>query len=400
MSQQPTTSSLSKPLPPRLASLDAFRGFVMIAMASSGFGLARVARKFPDNDWWQTIGFQFEHVEWRGWSFWDLIQPSFMFMVGVSMAFSYAARASKGQSYGRMLLHAAIRALVLILLGIFLRSNGRVQTYFTFEDVLTQIGLGYVFLFLLWGRPLWVQGLATIAILAGYWALFWQYPVPPEGFDYTQVGVSQDWEHFEGLEQHWDKNTNPAADFDVWFLNLFPREEPFRFNGGGYQTLNFIPSLATMIIGLMVGGQLRSRDGNIPKLIGIVVAGLILGAGGLLLDQYGYCPLVKRIWTPSWAIFSAGAACLLLAAFYLLVDILRLKPLAWPLIVVGMNSIVMYVLAGLSAGWALQMLKTHLGASFFEQFGVYAPIAERVSVVLVFWLFCAWLYRQRIFVRI
>ena len=96
-------------------------------------------------------------MEWVGCAAWDLIQPSFMFMVGVAMAYSCASRQAHGQTYGQMLRHAIVRSIVLVLLGVFLRSDGKAETYFTFEDVLSQIGLGYTFLFLLWGRSTWVQ---------------------------------------------------------------------------------------------------------------------------------------------------------------------------------------------------------------------------------------------------
>src|SRR5882724_1280822 len=114
-------STAATPTPPaRLVSLDAYRGLTMLAMASGGLGLHRVAQSFPDSRVWQIIGYQFEHVPWVGCALWDLIQPSFMFMVGVSMAYSCASRLAHGQSYGRMLWHACVRSLILILLGIFL----------------------------------------------------------------------------------------------------------------------------------------------------------------------------------------------------------------------------------------------------------------------------------------
>src|SRR5688572_19402885 len=121
----------------RLVSLDAYRGFVMLAMASGGLGLARVARQFPDSRLWDNIAYQVDHAAWRGCSFWDLIQPSFMFIVGVAMPFSYARRIQQGQSWPKMFLHAIVRSLILIALGIFLRSTGTKGTNFTFEDVLT-----------------------------------------------------------------------------------------------------------------------------------------------------------------------------------------------------------------------------------------------------------------------
>ncbi len=144
---------------------------------------------------------------------------------------------------------------MLVFLGIFLRSLGRPQANFTFEDTLTQIGLGYPLLFPLAFASRRVQVVSLAVILVGYWALFALYPAPGPGFDYAKVGVPQDWPHlYPGFLSHWNKNSNPAWAFDVWFMNLFPRQQPFQFNGGGYSTLSFIPTLGTMLIGLLAGG--------------------------------------------------------------------------------------------------------------------------------------------------
>src|SRR5437870_2870601 len=135
--------------PARLTSLDAYRGFIMLVMASAGFGLPEVAKHFKGDPVWQFLGYEFDHVAWTGCSFWDLIQPSFMFMVGVAMPFSYASRLARGQSKASVFAHAVYRSILLILLGIFLSSNWSKQTNFTFVNVLTQIGLGYCFLYLI-----------------------------------------------------------------------------------------------------------------------------------------------------------------------------------------------------------------------------------------------------------
>ena len=388
-------------LPTRLVSLDAYRGLTMLAMASGGLGLHRAAQHFPDSRFWQIVGYQFEHVEWVGCALWDLIQPSFMFMVGVAMAYSCASRQAQGQSYGRMLRHALVRAVVLTLLGIFLRSNGKPQTNFTFEDVLTQIGLGYFFLFLLWGRCPRVQWSVALAILIGYGCFFYFYPLPGPDFDYSRVGVPADWPHLQGIAAHWDKNTNAGAAFNQWFLNLFPRAQPFEYNGGGYLTLNFVPSLATMIFGLLSGELLRSPRSDRSKFWGLVLAGLAGLAVGQCLQVSGLCPIVKRIWTPSWTLFSTGWTCLTLAAFFGVVDVLKFRGWTFPLVVVGMNSITMYCLEQLSHGWFYHTLKTHFGERIFEFFGhPYEPLLERVWVLLALWLVCYWLYRQKIFIRI
>ena len=411
------------PAAERLLALDAYRGFVMLALASGGLGIAAAAGNFPNSRFWQLLGFQFEHVEWVGCTFWDLIQPSFMFIVGVSMAFSYAARAQRGQSYRGMLLQAVRRAVILILLGIFLRSANLDRTNWTFTDVVTQIGLGYVPLFLLWNRGARVQLAAAVAILAAYGLVFYAYPLPDRNYDTSQVGVPADWPHnLSGNMAHWNKNTNAAAAFDRWFLNLFPhweprdkppagyvpasvredmRRVPFRFDGGGYATLNFIPALATMIFGLMAGELLRKPRPQGQTLLILLGSGLVLLAAGLALHAAGIVPIVKRIWTPSWALFSTGCTLWMLAAFYGVVEVLNFRKWTYPLVVVGANSILIYAMSHLSVSWIVRMLQIHLGRRGFELFGPgVEPLVRNLAVLLVMWLICWWLYRQRIFVRI
>jgi heparan-alpha-glucosaminide N-acetyltransferase len=379
----------------------------MLAIAANGLGITKVAEHFPKSHIWQTLAFHFDHVTWVGCGFWDLIQPSFMFMVGVSMAYSYVKRQSLGHSYARMLGHATVRAFVLVALGVFLSSNWSKETNYTFVNVLSQIGLGYVFLFLLWGRGAGVQLLTPALILMAYWGAFALYPLPAADFDYASVGVA-DGPYLSGFAAHWNKNTNVAAAFDVWFLNLFPRSTPFVFNSGGYQTLNFIPSLATMIFGLMAGELLRSKRGEFMKFLWLALAGLAGLAIGMAWHASGCGPIVKRIWTPSWAIYSTGWTLLLLAGFYLSIDLSSkwrwASPLRWcafPLIVVGVNSITMYCMSQLLKPWTRRSLEIHLGSGFAQILdSTYAPIVEATAVALVLWLFCFWLYRQKVFLKI
>jgi len=394
--------SAPPPLPTqRLVSLDAYRGFMMLMMASEAFYLSRVAKQFKDSSLWQAVAYQADHVAWTGCAIWDLIQPSFMFMVGVSMPYSLASRRAKGDRFGTLFGHAIWRAILLIALGILLRSVGGKQTNYTFVDVLTQIGLGYPFLFLIaWLKPR-AQFASALAILIGYWAAFALYPLPPEGFDYKSVGVPQNWPHLTGFAAHWDKNTNFAFAVDQWFMNLFPREKPFVFNAGGYATLNFVPALATMIFGLLAGELLKSDRTPAQKfktLMGVGVACLLVGAA---LDLSGICPSVKRIWTPAWAIFSTGWTCLFLGAFYGIIDGRGYQRWAFPLLVVGMNSIAMYVMAHVFNDFIVSSFKTHFGAGIFATFGsVYAVSIEAAVVLAVLWLICWWMYARKIFLRI
>jgi predicted acyltransferase len=380
----------------------------MVALAFNGFGLAATARNHlksaPDSGFWQAVRHQFEHVEWIGCTFWDLIQPSFMFMVGVSMAYSYLNRQRQGHSWTRMFAHACGRGLVLIALGIFLISNSARSTNWLLTNVLTQIGLGYPFLFLLWGRTLRTHVIAAVALLIGAWGLYAFYPYagidPVKGA--PEVGVSAAWaqEHLAEVAPAWHKNANVGHAIDTGLLNLLPRREPFVFNTGGYPTLNALASLATMLFGLMCGELLRSTRPLRRKVIVLVaagVAGLVLGA----LWHWLGCPLVKRIWTPSWALYSTGWCCLILAALFAIVDLRQWRAWSFPLLVVGMNSIAIYCMGMLMRGWTAKTLQTHLGQDLFKLLGPEnAPFVQATMVGFVFWLVCWWMYRRKIFLRI
>jgi heparan-alpha-glucosaminide N-acetyltransferase len=393
---------VAAPIPARLASLDAYRGFVMFLMMAEVLHLSRVARAAPESGFWQFLAHHQSHVPWIGCSLHDLIQPSFSFLVGVALPFSLAGRAARGQSRTRMTLHAVWRALVLILLGVFLRSIGRSQTYWTFEDTLSQIGLGYVALFLLGFRPLREQWAALGLILAGYWAAFALYPVLGPGFDYGKVGESNTWPHLmTGFAAHWNKNSNVAWAFDTWFLNLFPREKPFGFNGGGYATLSFIPTLGTMILGLIAGDVVRSERAPRAKVKWLAVAGVAGLGAGAAFGWLGICPVVKRIWTPSWVLYSGGWCFLLLAAFYVLIDASGLRRWAFPLVVIGMNSIAAYCMAHLFDGFIGSSLQIHFGTALFKVFGqAYEPLVHGALTLFVMWLLLFWMYRRKIFLRI
>lgn len=398
----PATIQSSAAPSARLASMDAYRGLVMFLMMAEVLNLAKVARQLPGSGFWQFLAHHQSHVEWIGCSLHDLIQPSFSFLVGVALPFSLASRASRGQSRARMTLHAFWRALLLILLGVFLRSIDRPMPNWTFEDTLTQIGLGYGALFLLGQRPVRDQWIAFGAILAGYWAAFAWYPLPGPDFDYRSVGVAADWPGLmTGFSAHWNKNANLAWAFDTWFLNLFPRQQPFAFNGGGYSTLSFIPTLGTMILGLIAGGIVRSDRAARAKVKWLAAAGVIGLVAGAALGWLGVCPVVKRIWTPSWTLFSGGWCFLLLAGFYVLADIWGRKKLVFPLVVIGMNSIAAYCMAHLIEGFIVSSFRTYLGADAFKVLGApYESLLRGAAVLLVFWLILYWMHRRKIFLRI
>ncbi len=432
----------------------------MTLLAANGFGIYALSRKpadsplwkLLDHETWQRIGFHFEHPLWRSnflfgastdplegspWmrgavSLWDLIQPAFMFMVGTAMAYSARKRDALGEPRWKQWGHAFVRAIVLVLLGVFLSSLSTQQTNWEFPNVLAQIGLGYIFIFAVVRWKWWGQVAAIATILIGTWAAFFTY-VPPDDYDFAAVNASA--EKGEVLEppfRQWSKNGNFAHEQDLKFLNKLPRLEdkegepiPFTFNRGGYQTLNFVPSIATMILGLICG-QILQRPVSPWKRVGLLL-GLALLCFGLGIASGAWAtPIVKRIWTPSWVLFSGGYVIALLALFFALFDALPLGILAFPLVVVGTNSLLIYLMGQTLRGWtSAKIIHTHfhklierglggiaeltgiaarlpeagqpVGAVMYDLFG---PMVDATAVFLVFWLALLALYRKRLFMRL
>ncbi len=345
----------------------------MLLMMAEVLHFARIAAANPDNALLAFLAFHQTHVEWAGCSLHDLIQPSFSFLVGTALAFSLDKRQRQGQSARGILGHSIGRSLVLVALGIFLRSANKPMTNFTFEDTLTQIGLGYTFLVLsarLPERGLWT---AIGGILSVYWLAWALYPLPGQPF-----------------AAHWAPGENLGTAFDRWFLNLFPRPEAFVLHRGGYGTLNFIPTLGTMMLGLVAGRQLL-RGVSLRASLQTALPLLVLG---LALHFTGVCPVVKRIWTPAWTLASGGACFLLLGAFRFWLDGKSESKAAFPLFVVGANSIAAYLIAHWWDGFFAQSWRIHFG---------WLPGAEALSgwvVLALEWLCLYWMYQRRIFLKI
>jgi predicted acyltransferase len=369
----------------RNVAIDAYRGFVMLLMMAEVLELSRVSKALPGNALWSFLAFHQTHSAWVGCSLHDTIQPGFSFLVGVALPYSLASRLARGETFGKLFAHALWRGVLLAALGIFLRSLNAPRTYFTFEDTLTQIGLGYPLLFLLaWRPPKW-QWTALGVILFGYWLAWALYPPIP--------GV------FSGFLAHWNKGNNFGNAFDVWFLNLFPRVKPFVENDGGYLTLSFIPTLGTMILGLAAGQWMRTAQSALMRRL--IAAGAIGIAAGLLLHFAGICPIVKRIWTPAWTLFSGGLCFLFLAAFYWATEVKLWRRWAFPLVVIGTNSIAAYLIAHLTERFFMDSFRIHLGAHFFAFAGApYEPFFRGLAVLTGYWLILWWMYRRKLFLKI
>ena len=399
--------------------------------------------------------FHFGHPAWGsivqnyGVAFWDLIQPAFLLRVGVSLPFSAARRKAEGQGLLRLICHVLVRSIVLVALGVFLASRGKSGTHWVFPNVLCQIGLGYTFVCLFANRRYVVQFAVILAVLAGSWALFWLNP-PSEGYAVAETSellqVSGEEEILKDKFAPWTKNANIAARVDNWLLPqlrdpdfraseagavpaypdrldwepvipvtrswyhdwFFTDREPYVINSGGYTTLNFLPSIATMLLGAVCGRILCGGVHSSLRKLGLllVLAGVCFSLG--IACHLTICPVVKRIWTPSWVLFSGGYVIGMLALFYMLFDVLPLGFAAFPLVVVGTNSLLTYMMGQTITGWVKrEIVSTHLAGAITSIFGPKAMSADWFQVITlptaafaVYWLFLLWLYRQKIFLRI
>jgi len=374
----------------------------MVLMMGEVMRFADVARSFPQSTFWRILAYNQTHVEWAGMSLHDTIQPGFTFLAGVALPYSIRSRQHKGETFPHMLFHTMWRSFLLIALGIFLRSTDGPITYYTFEDTLTQIGLGYTFAFLLTLAKARWQWISLGTILFAYWLAWVLYPVPGPNFNWGAVGVPPDWHQhvYSGFAAHWNKNSNFGQAIDVWFLNLFPRTSRFAFNGGGYLTLSFIPTLGTMLLGVIAGRWFHEAAPRIP-LRKFAIAAVALMAAGLLLHFTGICPIVKRIWTPSWTLWSGGVCFMFLAVFSWIIDVKKNQRLAFPLVVVGMNSLAAYLIAHLWEEFILNSFRIHLGMRVLNVFGTaLEPFVLGVLTMATYWLILYWMYRKRVLIRI
>lgn len=347
----------------RYVALDAYRGFIMLLLASDGFGFAAL----KNDPAWGRVASWFDHVPWEGAVFWDMIQPAFMFMVGVAMPFAMARRIENGATWGDNLRHVLTRSASLIILSQILMSVSRGRITPQLINVLSQIAFTYFLGFLIMQWKWRYQVLAAIALLAFWTALLFAFPGPEGPFSKTNsVGLV-----FDRAIFHYDYD--PA-----------------------YSTLNFIPSTVWTLSGIWVGRFLMTARSHRENLR-IVAAGMVLAfALGLALRPW--IPMIKQLCTPSFIFYSLGWVLFMFIAFYWLIEVRGWRRAAFPLLVIGMNSIFIYSFSELLHGWldhALGVFTFH-----FSFLGTFAPVAQSTAVLLVMWYLCYWLYKHKVFIRL
>lgn len=366
-------------IPQRLQSLDTLRGFDMFWI-TGGEQLVAALAAATGWGWLRSMEEQLSHPAWHGFRAYDLIFPLFIFMAGVSTPFSFDSRLAKGFSRSQLARKAIQRGLILVLLGV-IYNNGLFRTDYEttrFASVLGRIGLAGMFAQLIYlyspKRLLYVW---LAVILVGYWLFMAFYPVPGCGAG------------------HFTMECNPASYFDMQFLpgKLYKKiHDPEGL-------MSTIPAIATGLLGILAGQILRlktndlSANRKVLTLAGIGVASIVLALLWNLIF-----PINKNLWTSSFVLLVGGLSFLLLALFYWVIDVLDFRRWTFFFIVIGMNSIVIYM--------AHQFIDFEYttNALFGGLLGHFSETAQAVGSALAFilvqWTFMYVLYRNKWFLKV
>jgi predicted acyltransferase len=362
----PVEVQMSPVVPRRLVSLDAFRGWTMFWIVGGGSivaGLAALGHNFAID----TIVYHLEHSQWQGLRYYDLIWPSFMLMTGMSLPFSYTKQILN-KTHQQITLRVLKRVIILFLLG-SIRGSVSLKQPFLIElsSALQPIAIAYFFAFLLVRKSWRFQISAAVGILVGY-ALLLVF-VPAAGLP---AGT-------------YELKRNLVTSVDLAVLG--------RAHSGGWGTvLSTIPTIATTILGLMIGRLLQTDKSPQKKLLIITGIGSSCVIAGLVLNPI--IPMIMKLWTSSYGLASAGWSCLIFALFYWIIDIRGARKWAFPFVVIGMNALAVYM------GRTLIPLKNIVGiftGSIALNLGNFGPLFEATAVLIVEWLILYWMYKRKIF---
>ncbi len=373
----PVVEPRTAPKPERLMSLDALRGFDMFWIIG-GWGIVMGLGKALKSPWFDRhVLPQIDHVRWEGFVAWDLIMPLFLFVVGAAMPFSFAKRLERGESKARLYTHILYRVAVLWVLGMI--AQGRLLEYDLsklqlYSNTLQAIAAGYLIasLLLLNLRLPW-QFVVTAGLLLLYWGLLALVPVPGHA------------------GEHFTEQGNLAIYIDRLLLGRFQdgTDPPYTW------ILSSMAFGATVMMGAFAGQLLRSPRSQISKV-------LILAGSGVACVVVGWAwgqvfPIIKHLWTSSMVLYAGGWSLLLLALFYLVIDVLRLRFLAFFFVVIGMNAIAAYM--------ATHVFDfRHLGDIFVGNTARWTggahDLIRALAAFAILWLILFYLYRKRTFIKI
>lgn len=362
-----------KPMGERLVSLDFFRGLTMFLLIAEATGLySHLTQSGMEGSVIFNIGTQFHHHPWNGLRFWDLIQPFFMFIVGVAIPYSYANRTKRGDAHAKIMKHTLKRAFLLLFLGWALTYSGPGRAPFHFQNVLAQLSVTYLLAFLVMKKRTSTQIIFSLALLVISESLYRFFPV--EGFNHPFV---------------------PNENFGTW-LDLQYGGENLR---GHWVAFNAIPTTAHTIWGVLAGQLLMSKKPAMKKLTTLLIAGAIALIAGYALSSV--TPIIKRICTSSFVLVSGGWTILALAFSYWIIDMMKQKKWAHFFVIVGMNPLFIYLFAGFGGAGFLRGAIQPFTLTLFGWTGENGEmILTSLVVLFLLWFICYSLYKRKIFIKI
>ncbi|MFD2101488.1 acyltransferase family protein [Flagellimonas iocasae] len=364
---------MSKAVPERILSIDVFRGFTMFLLIGEFTGfMGLLLDDGLKGSFLYALGEQFHHHSWNGLHFWDLIQPFFMFIVGLSLPFGVYNRQKKGHSKRQIFKHVLKRSVILLFLGWALYCIPAGEITFYFQNVLAQIGVTYLIAYLIIDKSTVFQISFSVGLLVLTEVIYRFFPV--EGFDQPFVFM---------------KN------FGTWLDMQYGGA-----SNGGWAAFNAMPTAAHTIWGVLVGKLLMGSEESMRKLKIMVLFGTAMVIGGYLLDPV--IPIIKRIATSSFVIVSGGWSILGIALLYGLIDVLKLKgKYTWFFSIVGMNSLFIYLFSHVGGAKLVERVLFPFSNAIFTPFGdLAAQILTSFCVWISLWGICYWMYKKRLFIKI
>jgi predicted acyltransferase len=358
----------------RVTSVDFFRGMTMFLLMGESTELYSHLTSV-DKGFVHFIGLELSHHEWHGLHFWDLIQPFFMFIVGVAIPFAVANREKKGASPRSIRNHALKRSLILLLLGWGLYNMGAGHIVFKLQNVLAQLSVTYLVAFLIMRKSFLFQLIFSVVILLLTDLTYRFFPL--EGFN-------RPWEAFHNFGAWMNIQIEGTEKTSIW------------------ATINAIPTIAHTVWGVLCGQLLMSKKPGAEKVKRLALWGMAALIVGYTLDWTGITPIIKKIATASFVFASGGWAILGLAFSYWLIDVQRkfLKG-SRMFIIVGTNSIFIYMLFSVGCAEILSRTFTPFVNSLMGWTGqLTAQILTSLTVWSALWYICYWLYKNKIFIKI
>lgn len=361
----------------RLVSLDLFRGITMFLLAAESAGLYYSLQETDLGSLLNKLVLQFHHHPWHGFRFWDLIQPFFMYIVGVAMPFSYIFRKQKGLSDSKILAHTFLRCFILFLLGVMLHCGYNKRITWELWNVLTQLSFTILVAFLLMKKPLWLQISASFALILA-------------------TDILYRWTNIQGYDSAFEMGKNFGSWADMQLMG--------KLNGGGWVAINAIPTAAHTIWGVVTGIILiNNQIRPIQKLILFSAVAIMLLIVGYTLDLTAISPVIKRICTSSFILIAGGWTLLSLAFCYWLADIQKINKPWTVFLLFGMNPIFIYLFnETLGHQWLNDFMKIFV-TGFFQIFnlsGNIINILNSIMVIIAEIYILRFLYQKKIFFKI